>query len=360
VRAGLDITQAVKRRGRGISRYIRQIVPPLSRLDLQTTLYIRGHRWFSRSLAADLAPGTPRAWMPLDGCLPARGLDLFHSFGNHLPARARVPLSFTVHDVRALDQPAGYEGRERLLRNLARAAGVLCLTEFGKDRLLHHCPELHRRCLAVVPHGVDHGAFRPVESDRSAAVAGRYGLDRPFVLQLGSWLPHKNLELSIRAFARAQLRREGFLLAFVGGGAPADYRARLECAAAADGIADLTRWVDDVPAADLPGLLGAASALLQPSRYEGFALPVLEAMAAGTPGVVADSSCLPEVSAGIWPQASPDDPGAFAAGMDRVVLDAEARGRAIEEGLRHAARFTWERSAASTLAFFREVLLLES
>jgi len=89
----------------------------------------------------------------------------------------------------------------------------------------------------------------------------------------------------------------------------------------------------DVSGGDLPLLLSAAVALLQPSRYEGFALPLLEAMAVGVPGVVSDSSCLPEVSGGIWPIAGQDDPTAFAAGMDRVALDPAARATAIEAGL---------------------------
>lgn len=355
LKAGLDVTQAVKRQGRGIARYIRQVVPPLAALDIEPTLCIRGHRWFARSQVADLAPGAPRAWMPRASRLPQRPLDLFHGFGNHLPRPGGVPLAFTVHDVRALDRPAGYEGRERLLRNLGRAAGVLCLTEYGRTRLLHHCPELGQRPLAVVPHGVDHAAFRPQDPQRAAAVAARYGLRPPFLLQLGSWFPHKNLELSIHALARSRARAEGYTLAFVGGGAPRGYRRRLEDLARGEGVAERLVWVDHVPGPDLPALIGAAAALLQPSRYEGFALPLLEAMAVGTPGVAADASCLPEVSAGHWPLADPDDPEAFAAGIDRVTLDAEARAATVAAGRTHAGRFTWQRTAAQTLAFWQRL-----
>ena len=103
-------------------------------------------------------------------------------------------------------------------------------------------------------------------------------------------------------------------------------------------------------------MLAAASVLLQPSRYEGFALPLLEAMAVGLPGVVSDSSCLPEVSGGIWPIAGEDEPESFAAGMDRMALDAEARSQAIQAGLQRASDFTWEETARRTAAFFRQVL----
>ena len=103
-------------------------------------------------------------------------------------------------------------------------------------------------------------------------------------------------------------------------------------------------------------LLSAAAALLQPSRYEGFALPLLEAMAVGVPGVVSDSSCLPEVSGGIWPVAGQDDPAAFSAGMDRMALDTSARAEAVRAGLERAAGFTWAETARRTAAFFRQVL----
>jgi glycosyltransferase involved in cell wall biosynthesis len=358
MRVGLDITQAVKRRGRGIARYIRELLPRLlaPELGLEPTCCIRGDRWWRRALVADLAPGLPRSWLPLSAWMSTGGLQLFHSFGNHLPAVSKVSLTFTVHDFRALDRPPRRGiGGDRLRRNIERADGVLCLTEHGKARLLHHYPDFELLRLAVVPHGVDCQRFRPQDPEQARATARRLGLERPYFIQLGSWFPHKNLELSIRAFARARARREGFLLAFVGGGAGAEYRAGLQRLAAENGVDDALRWIEDVGGDDLPRLLAAASALLQPSRYEGFALPLLEAMAVGLPGVVSDSSCLPEVSGGIWPIAGVDDPDAFAAGMDSVALDSAARAAAIRAGLERAAGFTWERTARLTAAFFRRV-----
>ena len=359
MRVGLDITQAVKLRGRGIARYIREVMPRLVEpgLGLETTCCIRGHRWWRRSLVADLVPGVRRSWLPLPFWMTTGGLELFHSFGNHLPDRSGVPLTFTVHDFRSLDRgPEKGARRSRLRRNIERADGVLCLTEHGRARLLHHYPDFDPRRLAVVPHGVDPERFFPRDPEQSRAVALRLGLDRPFFIQLGSWFPHKNLELSMRAFARSRARDEGFLLAFVGGGASADYAASLAGLGDELGISGSLRWIEDVSGSELPLLLSAGAALLQPSRYEGFALPLLEAMAAGLPGVVSDSSCLPEVSGGIWPIAGQDDPAAFSVGMDRVTLDSAARNAAIQAGLQRAAGFTWEETARRTAAFFRQVV----
>lgn len=353
---GLDVTQAIKRRGRGIARYIRQVVAARPGNALPTALFIRGHRWFRRSLFEAIVPDVERRWMPNPSRLGARDLALFHSFGNHLPRQAPCPMSFTVHDVRALDEPAGYEGKERLQRNLGRAAGIVCLTEYGRGRVLHHRPDLADREIAVIPHGVDHSVFRPLDDGQVRPVRQNFGLEAPFLLQLGSWFPHKNLELSLAAWADSAACQAGLDLAFIGGGAQDAYRRELDAAAQRRGLAKRVHWIDHVGGSDLPALINAATCLLQPSRYEGFALPLLEAMACGTPGVVSDSSCLPEVSAGLWPVAGVDDPEAFAAGIDRMALDTDARERAIQEGLAHAADFTWERSARAHDTFYRAVI----
>jgi glycosyltransferase involved in cell wall biosynthesis len=358
MRVGLDITQAVKRRGRGIAHYIREVVPRLTdpALGLDTTLCIRSDRWWRRGLVADMAPTAPRSWLPLSAWLTTGGLDVFHSFGNHLPQIARTPLTFTVHDFRALDRPPERGmGGDRLRRNIERASGVLCLTEHGRARLMHHYPDFEPERLAVVPHGVDRDRFCPQDPELSHAAALKYGLNRPFLIQLGSWFPHKNLELSIRAFALSKARSEGYLLAFVGGGASVDYANDLAELANREGVSDGIRWIEDVSGTDLPRLLAAAAVLLQPSRYEGFALPLLEAMAVGLPGVVSDSSCLPEVSGGVWPIAAQDDAVAFAAGIDNMALDEPNRAQAVRAGLDRAAQFTWEETARRTAAFFRQV-----
>ena len=146
------------------------------------------------------------------------------------------------------------------------------------------------------------------------------------------------------------------MLAFVGGGAGSEYSAELQDLARSEGVSESIHWIEDVSGDDLPLLLAAGAALLQPSRYEGFALPLLEAMAVGLPGVVSDSSCLPEVSGGVWPIAGQDDPEGFANGMDAVTLDDAHRSAVIRAGLDRAAGFTWEESARRTVDFFRQVL----
>ena len=365
MRVGLDISQAVKLKVRGIARYIREILPQLLTLaddaseSFDPVLYVRGDRILRRKPLAALSRGKRVRWLPQRFFLPGLGLDLFHSFGNYLPAASKVPLTFTAHDFRVLDLDQAGRG-SRIGRNIARSAGVLCLTEHGRSRLLHHFPDYDPARLVVVPHGVDHERFRPMDSEETRRAASRHGLRGPYLLQLGSWYPHKNLELSIRAFALCRARSEGMRLALVGGGAGTTHRHRLEALARDSGVADKIDWIEDIAADDVPAVLAQASCLLQPSRYEGFALPLLESMAVGTPGVVSDSSCLPEVSGGVWPIAEQDNPEAFAAAIDAMALDGDRRSEAIAAGLARAAQFTWRASAEKTLGFFRDIVKLES
>lgn len=365
MRVGLDISQAIKLKVRGVARYIREILPHLLAAGaeggdgFEPVLYVRGDRILRRAPLAALRDGAGTRWLPLRLFLPGAGLDLFHSFGNYLPASSRVPLTFTAHDFRVLDFDTARPGG-RIRRNVARSAGVLCLTEHGRSRLLHHFPDYEPARLAVVPHGVDHRRFRPMADEASRAAATRHGLNPPYLLQLGSWFPHKNLELSIEAYALSRARTEGLRLAQVGGGASVARRHELEALARARGVEDMIDWIEDIPANDIPAVLAQASCLLQPSRYEGFALPLLESMAVGTPGVVSDSSCLPEVSGGAWPIVEQDNTEGFAAAIDAMVFDSDRRAAAISAGLERASKFTWQTSARKTITFFQAIVGMES
>ena len=117
------------------------------------------------------------------------------------------------------------------------------------------------------------------------------------------------------------------------------------------GIEREVAWFEGLNAEEVPLVVAGATALLLPSRYEGFGLPILEAMASGIPGVCSDATCLPEISAGIWESSGTDDQEAFGAALDRLVFDSESRQVCIQAGLEYAARFTWERCAEGTADF---------
>ncbi|MBT5102391.1 MAG: glycosyltransferase family 4 protein [Planctomycetes bacterium] len=362
MRIGFDITQAAKSRGRGIARYIRDLLPELERvsqrapdsgavLDLNPTLYFRGSRWLNRGLVRDLMPSAPRRplWWG-----PSAKLDLFHSFGNHLPAQSAVPLSFTAMDFRLADMTPNYDLLgSRLGQNISRADGVICISQYTAQRLRHYFPDFPEERVAVTPLGVDHRRFCPQDGASVAAVRAKHGLARPYALQIGSWFPHKNLELSIRAFAASQARAEGCELVFVGGGATADFLNSLKKLATSLGLTGI-HWLGHISDDELAPILAGARVFLHPSRYEGFGLPILESMATGTPGVISNSTCLTEVAGELWQSFDVDDEIGFASGLDHLFFDDSAHQIASETGLAHASAFTWRQTADLTASFFKQ------
>ncbi len=361
LRLGFDVTSAVKKHGRGIAAYIRQLLPAVRRVDpeLELILHIRDGRWFERRHLADLLPEAERRWQL--ALRAPRGLDVYHGMGVRLPARCAAPRVFTLHDLRVFDVPQTETTRwvrlrtQRTRQTVERADGIVCLSEHGRARLLHHFPAFPAEDVAVVPHGVDHGHFRPFGAEEAAPALARHGLDRPYLLQVGQLAPHKNPRLSLEGFADSHAAAAGLLLVFAGGAVPGA-REELERRARELGVADRVRFVEQVPFADLPALYSSAEAVLFPSHYEGFGLPLLEAMACGAPGVAARTTCLPEVVGEAWPVVDPYDAGDLARHVDRLLIDPHQRREAAAAGRLRAAAFTWERCAEATLTFLRSRL----
>lgn len=356
LRVGLDVSAAAGRRPRGIGGYIRDLLPALEAANpsIEPVLFLREERWLRRRVVADLLPGARRRWMLEPAWVPTGDLDVFHGMGTRLPRSERVRRSFTLHDLREFDlgelrsASAEAKGQSRKGKTIRRADRILCISEYTRERLLFHFPEVPTEKTQVVYHGVDHERFRQRDPSESKGVLGELGIHAPFLLQLGSFFTHKNLSLSIESFARSAARREGVVLVLVGGGEDTG-ELRRRCGEL--GIGDAVTWVEDLPGPAVPLVLSAATALLFPSKYEGFGLPILEAMASGVPGVCSTATCLPEVAGGIWTACDPDDVDGFGAALDELVFNGDERAARIEAGLTHAEGFTWERCAAQTAEF---------
>ncbi|TAH34606.1 MAG: glycosyltransferase family 1 protein [Planctomycetota bacterium] len=358
LRVGFDVSSAVKDHGRGIAAYVRALLAALPQAapEIDAVLYIRGRRWWRRRSVADLLEQQPRRWLLEPVLRPGRDLDAFHGLGVRLPALARVPRSFTLHDLRGLDAVEHTDPRwarirsARLRETVHRADAIVCLNEFGRRRLRHHFPAFPGERTAVIPHGLDHARFRPLPAQQVAPVLARHALHRPYVLQLGRLDRHKNPETSLRAFATSAARSSGLLLVFAGGAEPG-YQSALEALARQLGVHAHVRWLGAVPRDDVPALYATAAAVLVPSYYEGFGLPVLEAMACGAAGLVSSGTCLEELAGDVWPAADPAQPESFRRALDRLLLDSGRLDRARAGSLARAAAFTWERCARSTADF---------
>jgi glycosyltransferase involved in cell wall biosynthesis len=249
----------------------------------------------------------------------------------------------TLHDTAFVDFPQDFSPAFRrwydwLWRRLAsRVAMVLTVSEFSKGRIVEQYGVSPER-VTVIPNGVSAAFFDAPEPDERAPGEPDGG-SRPYVLSVSSLTPRKNMPGLIEAWRRASERLPDHELRVVGGAAG---HFRSSGLAAAPRVRLLGRVSD----ARLRGLYAGADAFVYLSKYEGFGLPVLEAMASGTPVIHADTTALPEAAGRAGLAVSPEEPGAAADAMVAAVLDATTRQRLIEDGRAHARRFSWDRTAS--------------
>lgn len=280
-----------------------------------------------------------------------------HSYGHlvHVldPARTVV----TVHDLAPLGagEPAGRWGLSARLWRWAlsgalKAARLIADSRFTRDELLRWTDYPPQRAV-VVPCGVS-PAFRPLEDGaRLEAVRARYRLSSGrLLLHVGHGAPRKNLPGLLRAVALVQGTGDVSLVQV--GAVPTEAERSL---VAQLRLEDRVHWLGTVPADDLPALYNLADCLAFPSLYEGFGLPVLEAMACGTPVVCSHLASLPEVAGDAALLVDPREPTTLAQAVQEVLEDAALRRRLREAGLRRAAAFTWARAAAAMANIYREV-----
>jgi alpha-1,3-rhamnosyl/mannosyltransferase len=202
-----------------------------------------------------------------------------------------------------------------------------------------------------VPPGFD-GPAAAVAADAEPRVRAAYGLgDAPYFLFPAKTWPHKNHELLLRAFAHVHRARPDAVLVLTGGEAHNESRVREVVREL--GIGEAVRRTGRIPERDVDVLYRGAVALAFPSLYEGFGIPVLEAMSRGCPVLAADATALPEVVGGAGLLLAPRDPERWSESMLRVLEDDALRDRLIAAGLRRAREYDWAASAAALADVYR-------
>ncbi len=307
---------------------------------------------FARHVLADLAyrpvplAGHPAA--PLDVWRLTRALreltpnDLFFSPGYNSPFFCPSPFVFTIHDLSHIYCPENTSPLIQLYyativkRACHRAASILTVSEFTRGQIVEWSGVPPEK-VSNVGCGVD-DAYRP-EGDS-------YGLPFPYLLCVSNRKRHKNEFRVVEAFARAGLGA-GLHLVFTG-----TPTAELAACLEQHGVAARVHFAGIVPEAKLPALYRGAEALVFPSLYEGFGLPLLEAMVCGTPVVTSNITAMPEVAGGAALLVDPTSVEQISAAMTQVVTDTAVCRRLREKGLARAAQFSW----ASTVVRVHESL----
>ena len=386
---GIDYTAAVRQRA-GIGRYTRELVAALLALEnphqyvlFAATGGIGRQASNVKCQASNVKRQTSsvkfrtipisdewmaRLWHRLRLPIPVEAitgpLDVFYSPDFVLPPTRRSTRTLlTVHDLSFLRYPEAFVPKlrrylERLVpRSIARADVVLAdsaATQADIVSLLGAPPDK----VQVLYSGV-HPRFRPeAEPGERERLQARYGIgDRPYVLSVGTVQPRKNYIRLIKAFTRLQTCKPANLQTcklanlqlLIAGGRGWLYQGIL---AEAEKHPDRVRLLGFVDEADLPALYRNAALFAFPSLYEGFGLPVLEAMACGVPVVCSDASSLPEVAGDAALLVDPHDEDALAEAMARGLGETDLRREMITRGLAQAARFTWERAARQLAGMF--------
>jgi glycosyltransferase involved in cell wall biosynthesis len=300
-------------------------------------------------------------WYRLDLPLPVEWFtgpaELFHSPNFILPPTRRVKTLLTVHDLSFLRHPQGAVDKLRrwleqvVPRSLRRADHVLADSESTRQDLIdiyHLAPDK----ISVIGAGVEE-RFQPITASAILDhVRRRYNLPDRFVLGLGTLEPRKNYTGLIQAYSQSPVRASHHLVIAGGKGWLYD---EIFATAAASPARERIHFIGFVQDEDLPALYSLADIFAYPSHYEGFGIPVIEAMACGTPVVCADNSCLPEVAGQSALQINAADIPGLADALQQLAADQTLRQRAIEEGLRQVQKFTWPAAAKRLLDVYHRL-----
>lgn len=287
-------------------------------------------------------------------------LDLVHHGGGVVPLGERVPSVLTIHDLQPLVLPEHFSRAKRtylqvMLPRSARAARLVVTPSDHAGRSVVERLGVPAERVMTVPHGISPPADRP-EPDETMArrVRSAYHLDGPwFVYPAVTW-PHKDHIGLVQAFADVAEHHPDVTLVLSGGAGGAERAVRAEIDRL--GLQGRVRRTGRVPRAHLDALIAGATALVYPSRYEGFGAPVLEAMAAGCPVVAADATALGELVGDAGVLLPPGNRRRWAAAMRDLLTDGRRREQLAAAGRERAARFGWDRSAEALEAAYRRAL----
>ncbi|MCU0655932.1 MAG: glycosyltransferase family 4 protein [Polyangiaceae bacterium] len=368
----------IRERPSGIGAYVQALVDRLPLLDPSSSFQFWAHpaargKLATRSNTCEVevhaAANGPATLLWPSRLVDLGGREVLHAPFNILGRGLRLPTVVTVHDLMWLLTPGACEGvgpatpaqalfyRDGILRALREATRIVAISRATADAIGHVVPEALPRT-RVIHHGVE-GWFQP-PTDRDALAARieqRHG-PGPYFLVVGQNAPSKNHGAILEAFAAARLDPSVRLIlvqrlfakrGYLGGAVPLDQQAE------ALGIGHRVRFVAGLPREEVRDLIQGALALIQYSRFEGFGMPALEAMACGTPVIASDIAPLVEVlgGAGLHASLQPRD---LAAALERLAsspgLRAELGARALERG----RAFSWDRCAQAHLEVYREAV----
>lgn len=356
-------------RSAGISWYIANLLKNLGHTDPQMqftallhepdfradSLQLRHTRWPTHR------PTMRILWEQLVQPLVLQQLkpDLLHALAFIAPLASPCPHVVTVYDLSFLRYPAAFRPFNRwylkyfTTYSVKRAQAVIAISESTRQDVINLLGKPAEQ-VHTVYCGAD-GSFQPLSESAVTAFKTKHGLPERFILYLGTLEPRKNVDGLIEAYALWCKRTPQPPPLIVAGGKGWFYQTIFERVEAL-GLTDRVFFPGYVPQAELPLWYNAASLFVYPSRFEGFGLPVLEAMACGTPVITSNVSSLPEVAGSAGALVDPNNSEQLVDMMAGVMANQDKQVAMREAGLVQATQFRWEKAAHETVAVYQHVL----
>ncbi len=370
MKVGIDSRAAIWYRGTGMGTYTYQLIRNIYLIDKKNeyNFYLPNERFFgtdpiTSGVFQSISQTKERFWeMVVAVGIDPVDMDVYHvpQNGIGLPEKKRCPTVVTVHDLipYILPETVGPNYleifRQEMPRILSETQAIITVSEHSKKDLV--------RLMGIDPDRITviyeapESTYKEIRPEiAKARIANKYGISGKFVLYLGGFSPRKNIPNLLRAFAkiRADLPETVFLV-IVGRHSP-NFAALFELVEKL-GLGDSVIFPGFAPVQDLPFLYNAASLFVYPSFYEGFGLPPLEAMACGTPTIIANCSSLPEIADKGAKAVDPHDIDAIAKAMFEILTKDKVAADLRKAGLSRAAEFSWTKTAAQTIKVYQSLM----
>lgn len=362
---------ARKLRDFGIGTYVRNLIRELAEIDRENTYFIitgPASRDSLRRLpenfhvAIERSPVySVRELFALSWHLLRLKVDLYHATHYVLPLMVPCRTVVTIHDIIHLLYPEFLPNRlaftyaERMIRrSLQRGDRIISVSRNTRDDLMTYF-QVDGEKIEVVYNGIEDEFRRQLPSEELERWMRNLGLERPYLLFVGNPKPHKNLDNVVKAYARAlSLHDFPHPLVCVGdrGGQEFKIRQRAEQL----GIGGRINLLGHVAQEALPAIYQGAAAFLYPTLYEGFGLPVVEAMASRVPVITSNTSALKEIAAGYADLVNPLDLDAMARAIVRSVSDSDHRKSLRKLGQRRSEDFRWRQAAEKTFEIYQQAV----